>query len=315
LLSVSGLAGKAVTAGDVGFRIGPRLNAAGRMENARDVIDLLTTPDVAQALQIAERLETLNRERQRVEAEILNEIKICMDHHPEKAARYSLVFSGEGWHRGVIGIVAQRAVELYHRPTLVIGVEQGIGQGSARSIPHFHLLNALNASSQLFDRFGGHAQAAGFTMPAERIGELEGRLEAYCRTVLTPEDLEPVLRVDAEIKLDEVDSALYEKMCQLQPFGFGNPTPTLVARNVRLMEPPRVLKEKHLKFRVTQGARSFDALAWGWAGRYPAFTAGQKVDLAFALDENNYMGRTTVQLILKDIQVGGVSGLRGGSAT
>jgi single-stranded-DNA-specific exonuclease len=312
LLSVSGLAGKAVTAGDVGFRIGPRLNAAGRMENARDVIDLLTTPDVVQARQIAERLETLNRERQRVETEILNEIKVWMEQHPEKAGRNSLVFSGEGWHRGVIGIVAQRVVELYHRPTLVIGIEQGVGQGSARSISHFHLLNALTESSELFDRFGGHAQAAGFTLPAGRIGELEGRLEAYCRSVLKPEDLEPVLRVDAEIKLDEVDSALYEKMRKLEPFGFGNPTPTFVARNVRLMEPPRVLKEKHLKFRVTQGARSFDALAWGWAGRCPTFTAGQQVDMAFALDENNYMGRTMMQLILKDIQVDGVSSLRGG---
>jgi single-stranded-DNA-specific exonuclease len=312
LLTVSGLAGKTVTAGDVGFRIGPRLNAAGRMENARDVIDLLTTSDAAQARQIAERLELLNRERQRVETEILREITIQMEKHPEWAARYSLVLSGVGWHRGVIGIVAQRLVELYHRPTLVIGVEQGIGQGSARSIPNFHLLNALTQSSELFDRFGGHAQAAGFTLPAARIAELENRLEAYCRRVLKPEDLEPVLGVDAEIKLDEVDAGLYEKMSKLEPYGFGNPTPTFVARNVRLTEPPRVLKEKHLKFRATQGARSLDALGWGWAGRCPAFPAGQPVDLAFALDENVYMGRSSLQLILKDVHVNGASCFRGG---
>ncbi|HLY59475.1 MAG TPA: single-stranded-DNA-specific exonuclease RecJ [Terriglobia bacterium] len=307
LLTVSGLAGKTITAGDIGFRIGPRLNAAGRMENARDVIDLLTTSDPVQARQFAERLEMLNRERQRVETEILREITIYMDQHPDKANCYSLVLSGQGWHRGVIGIVAQRVVERYHRPTLVIGVEEGIGQGSARSIPHFHLLNALSRSSDLFDRFGGHAQAAGFTLPAGRIGDLEARLETYCRSVLKPEDLEPVLRIDAEIKLDEVESGLFAKLCKLEPFGFGNPAPTFVARNVKLMEPPRVLKDKHLKFRVTQGGRSFDALGWGWAGRYSDFKAGQQVDLAFALDENVYMGRSTLQLILKDAQVDGVS--------
>jgi len=170
----------------------------------------------------------------------------------------------------------------------------------------------LSDSSQLFDRFGGHAQAAGFSLPAARIAELEGRLEAYCQSILRPEDLEPVLRVDAEIKLDDLDSCLYEKICKLEPFGFGNPTPTFVVRNVRLMEPPRVLKEKHLKFKVAQGARAFDALGWGWAGRCAALATGQQADLAFAMDENNYMGRSTVQLILKDIHVDGASSIRGG---
>lgn len=311
LLTVSGLAGKMIKASDVGFRIGPRLNAAGRMENARDVIDLMTTKDPVQARQLAERLETLNRDRQRVEAEILREITIRMDRHPEKAGCYSLVLSGEGWHRGVIGIVAQRVVERYHRPALIIGVEQGVGQGSARSIPHFHLLNALTLSSDLFDRFGGHAQAAGFTLPAGRIDELERRLEAYSRSVLKPEDLDPVLRVDAEVELNDVDGALYEKICKFEPYGFGNPAPTFVARKVRLMEPPRVLKDKHLKLRVSQGARSLDALGWGWAERCSAFTSGQQLDLAFVVVENIYMGRSTLQLVLKDAQVDGVSCLRG----
>ena len=312
LLAVSGLTGQAITSGDVGFRIAPRLNAAGRMENARDVIDLFTTPDAARAREIAERLEALNRERQRVEAEILSEVAKFMELHPEKRERYSLVLSGEGWHRGVIGIVAQRVVELYHRPTLVIGIEQGIGQGSARSIGGFHLLNALTNSSDLFDRFGGHAQAAGFTLPADRIGELEKRLEAYCRSVLQPQDLEPALRVDAEINLDEADCSLFEKLRRLEPYGFGNPTPTFVARNIRLLESPRVLKEKHLKLRVAQGAQSFDALGWGWAGKCSPLASGQRIDLAFALDENNYQGRTSLQLILKDLQVEGVSYVRGG---
>ena len=312
LLAVSGLAGQTITSGNVGFRIAPRLNAAGRMENARDVIDLFTTSDAARAREIAERLEGLNRERQRVEAEILSAVTNFMDAHPEKRDCYSLVLSGEGWHRGVIGIVAQRVVELYHRPTLVIGIENGVGQGSARSIARFHLLSALTDSSNLFDRFGGHAQAAGFTLPAGRIGELEIRLEAYCRRILQPQDLEPAMRVDAEINLDEVDGSLFEKLSRLEPYGYGNPTPTFVARNVRLIESPRVLKEKHLKLRVAQGAQSFDALGWGWAGRCGPLASSQKMDLAFALDENNYQGRTSLQLILKDLQMDGVSCVQGG---
>ena len=311
LLAVSGLAGKTITSGDVGFRIAPRLNAAGRMQNARDVIDLFTTSDAVRAREIAERLESLNRERQRVEAEILSHVTKFMDQHPDKRECYSLVLSGEGWHRGVIGIVAQRVVELYHRPTLVIGIEDGIGQGSARSIAGFHLLNALTQSSDLFDRFGGHAQAAGFTLPASRIGELETRLEAYCRSVLQPHDLEPALRVDAEINLDEAYGGLFDELRRLEPYGFGNPTPTFVARNARLLESPRVLKEKHLKLRVAQGAQSFDALGWGWAGRCGPLASGQKMDLAFALDENNFQGRKSMQLILKDLKVDGVSCVRG----
>jgi single-stranded-DNA-specific exonuclease len=246
LLTVSSLAGQAISAGDVGFRIAPRLNAAGRMENARDVIDLFTTNDRTRASEIAERLEGLNRDRQRVESEILSEITTMMERHLEKTKGYSLVLSGDGWHRGVIGIVAARVVEQYHRPTLIIGVEDGLGQGSGRSITRFHLLNALTRFSDLFTRYGGHAQAAGFTLPADRIGELERRLEQYCRTVLQPEDLEPVLRVDAEINLDEADDGLWSQLQRLNPFGYGNPTPTLVARQVRVLETPRILKDKHL---------------------------------------------------------------------
>lgn len=307
LLAVAGLAGRPISAGDVGFRLAPRLNAAGRMENARDVIDLFTTSDAGQARGIAERLENLNRDRQRVEDEILGEIIDLMDRQPEKAGRYSLVFAGDGWHRGVIGIVAQRVVDRYHRPTLVIGVEQGVGQGSGRSITAFHLLNALSRSSDLFERYGGHAQAAGFTLPAERIGELERRFESYARTVLAPQDLEPVLRVDAEVNLTQVDWGLYEEVRRLEPCGFGNPTPVFAARDVRVVDTPRILKEKHLKLRVAQGGKSFDALAWGRAEQGSNVAGGQKVDVAFALNENVFQETATLQLILKDLRVNGTS--------
>jgi single-stranded-DNA-specific exonuclease len=302
LLAVAGLAGAEITAGDVGFRIAPRLNAAGRMENARDVIDLLTSSDVSEARAIAERLEKLNRERQRVEENILREITEIMERNPERAKQYSLVLAGEGWHRGVIGIVAQRVVDRYQRPTLIIGVENGVGVGSGRSIKAFHLLDALGALSDIFERFGGHAQAGGFTLPAHRIPELEARLESYARSVLSPQDLEPVLRVDEEVNLTEVDWGLFQELEKLEPFGFGNPTPNLVARGLRLMMPPRILQDKHLKLKVAQGAKSFDALGWGWANRGLALVPGQPLDIAFTLDQNVFQEVATLQLVIKDIR-------------
>ncbi len=314
LLASAGLEGRTIRAGDVAFRIAPRLNAAGRMENAWDVIELLTTPDASKARTIAGQLERLNHERQRVEDEILHEIASFVEQHPEKAERYSLVFSGDGWHRGVIGIVAQRLVNRYHRPTLVIGIEDGLGQGSGRSIPNFHLLDALTAAHNpsnkdgLFERYGGHAQAAGFTLPADRIEELETRFEKHARAVLGPEDLEPILRLDAELDLAQVDWGLYEEVRRLEPYGVGNPTPLFAARGLRLALPPRILQGKHLKLKVAQGSKAFDALGWGRADHGPTLAPGQQLDLAFTLDENVFQEVGTLQLVIRDLHTLGGSG-------
>ena len=276
LMELAGLTGKPISAGDVGFRIGPRLNAAGRMENARDVIDLFTLPDPARTREIAERLDRLNRERQRVEEEILRAILTELEQRAGVDDLYTLVLAGESWHRGVIGIVAQRVAERYRRPTLVIGIEDGVGVGSGRSIKGFHLLDALTSVADLFQRFGGHAQAAGFAIAKEHIPELIRRFEVHARSVLTAADLEPVLRVDAAINLAEVDWPLYEQIIQLEPFGMGNPTPVFGASGVTLLSPPRILQEKHLKLRVEAGPRAMDALAWRWASRAPRLDAGQR---------------------------------------
>ena len=302
LLEVSGLEGRKISAGDVGFRIAPRLNAAGRMENARDVIDLLTCSDLQKTREIAGRLEKLNRERQRVEDGILREIEAIMDRHPDKRERYSLVLAGEGWHRGVIGIVAQRVVERYHRPTLVIGVEDGLGVGSGRSIRALHLLDALSAVQDLFERFGGHAMAAGFALPSARIAELETRFEQYARAVLKPHDLDPVLRVDAEVSGAEIDWTLFEALETLAPFGCGNPTPVLAARDLRLLLGPRILQEKHLKLRVACGPKSFDAIGWGMAERGATIAPGQSLDMAFTLDQNVFQDVRRLQLVVSEIR-------------
>ena len=301
LFEVSGLDRCKVSAGDMAFRLAPRLNAAGRMQDARDVIDLFTCSDLEKARGIARRLDGLNRDRQRTEDGILREIAEVMDRHPEKRDRYSLVLAGEQWHRGVIGIVAQRVVERYHRPALVLSVEDGLAVGSGRSIRAFHLLDALTAMQGLFVRYGGHARAAGFALPAHRIAELESRFEQYAREALRLEDLEPTLRVDAEVSGDDIDWTLYEALQTLAPFGCGNPTPVLAARDLRLVFGPRILQEKHLKLRVARGPRSFDAIGWGMAERGTTLVAGQTLDLAFTLDQNVFRDVTTLQLVVSEI--------------
>ncbi len=302
LLKVAGLSGRPITAGDVGFRLAPRLNAAGRMEDARDVINLFCGAHAEDVSQIAERLDHLNRERQRVEESILNDIMAQTAKDPQKAQRYSLVFSGEGWHRGVIGIVAQRVVERYHRPTLVVGVEDGKGQGSGRSVPNFHLLQALTASRDLFERFGGHAQAAGFTIPVDRLPELEEQFERQARLRLTPADLEPHLNVEAELEPNEIGWPFYEQLKLLEPFGVGNSTPVFQIRKVRQVSPPRIVGEKHLKLTVARDGKSLEVIGWGKAERAEEVKETQLMDMAFTLGENTYQGVTSIQLVLRDFR-------------
>lgn len=303
LMEVARLDGRTPTAGDIAFRVAPRMNAAGRMEDARAVIELLRTTDAVKARQIAGHLDQLNSERQRAEESILNEIGALVKARAEFGDRYSLVFAGAGWHRGVIGIVAQRLVERHYRPTLVIGVENGTGQGSGRSIANFHLLNALTDCEHVFERYGGHAAAAGFALPSHRIGELTERFEAYARKNLAPEDLVALLRVDAEVGLDQMDWPVYEQLKRMEPFGMGNPTPVFAARGLRLALPPRVVGEKHLKLKVANGGRDWDAIGWRKAEQVKLLEACGAIDLAFTLDENTWQGMSTLQMVIKDLQI------------
>ncbi len=303
LLEVSELAGKSVTTGDGGFRLAPRINAAGRMQDARQVIELFTTASRERAREIAEDLNSLNYDRQKAEETILREILAKVEKSPGRANRHSLVFGGEGWHRGVVGIVAQRVVERFYRPTLVLGIENGVAVGSGRSIRGFHLLDALASAGDLFDRFGGHAQAAGFALGAAKVPELERRFEEYARKTIAPEDFEQVLRVDAEVALEDLSWSAWDDQRRLEPCGAGNPTPVFALRNRALDGPPRILKEKHLKLRVRQGAAAFDALGWQMAALGPKLNASGRIDVAATLDTNSFRGETTLQLILKDVRV------------
>jgi single-stranded-DNA-specific exonuclease len=301
LLAVAGLRGKSISSADVAFRLAPRLNAAGRMQSANHVMALFANSTAVEAQMIADRLETLNRSRRREEDQILAEIRKQMESQLETAQRYSLVFHGNRWHRGVIGIVAQRVVDLYHRPALVISFDEGVAYGSGRSVPGFHLLNTLTRSSKLFDRLGGHAQAVGFALPMCNVEPLVHEFERHAYSILAGQSLEPTLRIDAPVLLNEVCEELYCRMRCLEPFGLGNPAPVF-ASSVTVAGIPRVLKEKHLRLRVQCGKRSFEAVGWGLAGSAPHLANGRIAEVAFTLAENCFQGETSLRLILKDVR-------------
>jgi single-stranded-DNA-specific exonuclease len=257
LLDVSQLGGRALTAREVAFRIAPRINAAGRMDVACDIIELFSVKDSLRACQIAKRLDQLNGDRQEEERRILQSIAARFEQEPGLRDAFCVVIDEESWHRGVIGITATRVVERYGRPALVISRDREQAHGSGRSIPAFHLLNALESCADLLTRFGGHAHAVGFSLPASNLPELRARLDHYARTRLTLADFEPTLHLDAELSLHQVTPELFQALESLQPFGVGNPQPVFAARAVRLMAPPRVLKEKHVKLKLAPTVAAF----------------------------------------------------------
>ncbi len=238
------------TSGEIAFRIAPRLNAAGRMDVARDVIELFSVKDQARAREIAGRLDQLNAERQEEERRILQAIDARFEQEPELRNAHCVVIDGEGWHRGVIGITATRVVERFGRPTLILSREDGEAHGSGRSIRAFHLLDALESCRELFTRYGGHAHAVGFSLPCDRVEQLRTHLDQYARQRLTAADFDPVLDVDAALDLEQVTPDLFQALERLEPFGQGNPEPVFSARAVRLMAPPRILKDKHVKLKL-----------------------------------------------------------------
>ena len=311
LMKLSNLdAGQAPSSTDVAFRLAPRINAAGRMDVANDVVELLTVRDAARALELAQKLDALNAERRNEEDRIMTAIEAQIAADPSLAGAGCMVLAGEGWHRGVAGICASRVVERHARPALVISTEDGEAHGSGRSIPAFHLLAALESCPELFTRFGGHAHAVGFALPVENVPELRRRLDLYARERLTAEDYLPVLDYDAELALEDVTPELWENLRLLEPFGLGNPEPVFVARAATQDGVAKVLKEKHLKLRLRRGgdygARSIEALGWRMARRLEnePLIPGSTLDAAFRIERNprpEFGGG--LQLILKDYRL------------
>lgn len=292
-----------LTSVDVAFRLAPRINAAGRMDIASEVIELFTTRDSVRARELAQKLERLNQERRTAEAAMLAEITVRLEEPCFQDAR-CIVMDGDRWHRGVIGILASRIVDQTGKPALVVTRENGEAYGSGRSIAAFHLLEAIESCHEIFTRFGGHAHAVGFSLPSERVEELRERLCRYAAAHLREEDLGNPLECHAELPLSEVTPQLFAILRRLEPFGMGNEEPVFVARGVRVTVPPLVMKEKHIRLRVTDGVVMFSAVGWNLAERVRTLQIGQDslIDLAYKLRENEHPEYGGLELEIAGVQ-------------
>ena len=339
LLEIAQVSGRPLTSGEVAFRIAPRINAAGRMDIAADVIELFSVKDASRAREIAAKLDKLNAERQEEERRILQAIDARLQEDAALREAFCMVIDGDGWHRGVIGITATRVVERYHRPAIVISRDGDEAHGSGRSIRPFHLLNALESCSELFTRYGGHSHAVGFTLLSMRVPELCRRLDQYARARLTLADFDPALELDAQLRFDQITPQLFQAVQQLEPFGVGNREPIFAASNARLMTPPQILKDKHVKLKLAlNGGRpdelsaeaitatprchpdsaaiprrriegwrksiTYDALGWHMAERMQQskLLPGDTLDIAFSLEQNDESNFGGLELSLRDFK-------------
>jgi single-stranded-DNA-specific exonuclease len=308
LLEESGLVGKQLDSFHVGFVLAPRLNAAGRMSHAGRAVDLLLArgrdaQSRTAARALAKELTEENARRQDSEAGMLTEAKRMVEKDPEIGGPNLIIVASEGWHRGVVGIVASKLVDGFCKPAIVLSIENGVAHGSCRSIPAFDMLGALEANADVFLKFGGHKQAAGVTVDAARLPEMRRRLTEYANAHLNPGDLIPRLRIDAPLGLREITGGVVEALMRLGPFGAANPKPIFRASPVELAQPPRVLKERHLSLMFRQDGRSFRGIAWRAAEREAYLTANRfGLELAYSLDQNEFRGETTTELTVADVR-------------
>ncbi len=305
LLRVTGLEGRDVTASQVGYVIAPRINAVGRMGAAMDGVRLLLTDDPAEAAEIAERLEGENRHRQMVDAQTLKEALGALEATFDPDRDRGVVLASPGWHPGVVGIVASRVVERIHRPTVLIALAQGEdGKGSARSVPGFHLYEAMRACSDHLVRYGGHKAAAGCSIREDRVDGFRAAFDAHARGALREEHLVPEVRIDAEVTIAEADADLVRLLRHAAPFGAGNATPVFAARGV-FVSAPRTVGQGHLKATLSAGGRTLEAIGFGMAERAADVVPGAPLDVAFKLEENVWNGRVSLQARLVDLRPAG----------
>jgi len=291
-----------MTSYHIGFRIAPRINAAGRMDVARHVVELFEAESFGEARRLAGVLDSRNRERQQVQQKITD---LALLEAADCGQRSFVVVAGDGWHRGVIGLAASRIAERLHRPTIVLSMENGFAHGSARSIADFHLVNALESCSELFEQFGGHAAAAGMKLKNENIDLLRSRLDEFALGILTDDDLSPCLNIDALISAQNLDLSLVTDLGALEPFGAGNPKPVFTTRGLVVRSEPTIMKEKHIKLFLTDdGSRNFEAVWWNGVEKSQGqtLTPRSRIELAYTLEANSWQGNTRLQLVVEDLR-------------
>jgi len=295
--------GRPLTAGRIGFILAPRLNAAGRIGHAMLGVELLMSDSEPQANRIARELEEMNRRRQEIDRATLVEARKRVD-ALDLDNTFGIVLGEQGWHPGVIGIVASRIVEETGRPTVLIALDGNEGKGSGRAPLPFDLHAGLSECRDLLIRFGGHKAAAGVSIDASRVDEFAQRFNDVARSKLTPEDLQPELRIDAEISIDQVTDELESLLRHFEPFGVGNPTPVFMSRGVRLSVPPRVVGTDGLKLRIAGSTHDREALGWGMGELASELPLEAPIDIAYRLERDTYQGESRLQLRIADIRPG-----------
>jgi single-stranded-DNA-specific exonuclease len=303
LIEVLGLKDRKVNCGHIGFVLAPRINAAGRLGNPSIGVKLFLTADAQQAKEYAKNLDQENQNRQEIENTVLAEAVAQIEAEPQLAEEYALVLASAGWHLGVIGIVASRLVELYHKPVILIGLDGEEGRGSGRSIPGFNLFEAVDQCGQYLVKFGGHEFAAGLSIRRDRIGEFKAAFLKLAKERLRPEDLQPILRVESLVDLNGVTLDLVRELDKLAPCGPSNPTPVLGCRALNLIGYRSVGENgKHLKVKVKSANVIREGIGFNLGFLNPELASTQEVDLAFSVEENVWNGSSSVQLNLKDVR-------------
>ena len=286
----------------IGFRIAPRINAAGRMDVARHVVELLECEDFSEARKLAAILDSRNRERQQMQQKIT---ELALFEADSWTGQHFVVVAGENWHRGVIGLAASKIAEKLYRPTIVLSTENGIAHGSARSIAGFHLLDALESCPELFEQFGGHAAAAGMKMQTDNIGALREKLNLHANAALSETDLTPQLMIDAVVTSQTLSLNLFEDIKKLEPFGAGNPKPVFVTKDLYLRNEPYIMKEKHLKLHLAdKTGKRFEAVWWDGVDKSKKQTLmpNIRIEVAYTAEANTWQGNTRLQLVVEDLR-------------
>jgi single-stranded-DNA-specific exonuclease len=306
LLEVCGLTGKEIDSYHIGFVLAPRVNAAGRMSTPDIAARLLLAADDAmadEARQLAEQLNAENLRRQQEEAEIVAQARKLVETDLEVGSRPVIVVGGEGWHRGVIGIVASKLVDAFHRPAIVLSMDGDVAHGSCRSIPSFNMLAALELCGNTMIKFGGHKQAAGLTMESSRVRELRARVNDYAEERLQPDDLRPRIWIDGTLAFRSISEQVAAEMTTLAPFGAGNPRPVFRTSRVEVVDGPRRIKDRHLKMAFKQDGRILRGVAWRAIEREAFVTEHRSsIDLAFSLEQDTWNGERYLQLSIADFK-------------
>lgn len=301
LIDVAGLKDRKITAGHIGYTLAPRLNAAGRVAHATRAVELLTTPSQEEAYEIAEELQETNLERQALERDIHEMARQdVLKQGPD--ADYVVVVGGQDWHPGVIGIVASRLVEEFYKPTLVISIKDGIGKGSCRSIDNCNIYEALQSAEDLLIQFGGHQAAAGFSIKEDKIPALRERLAQYCKEHLAETDYLPIVDIDSQVAIDDIDVPLIEEIETLEPYGMANPTPVLALEEATISDLFLMgQQKKHAKVLLEREDSTIDAIAWNRSDLHASFFPGDRVKVAFTVQKNEWNGHVSPQLMIQDM--------------